>query len=421
LFSIFFLAPLNFSNESDDSIGIISSRFSVLVSGFITAHDEDVLESFFEGYSSYNGTQYSGRTYIHSSPSIENSLSFASENDYDLVIRSYTGLLQAVALADNFPEIQIIMPSGSNSFIESFSGDIINCPVIVTGAGVEHNVTGYTLEFFSVDPIGNNLSSFSNGYIAGQLAFLADYLGLSYEEARMLARSTASMQGEYDYFDGFGCINIDEAINVWLPVELTRFSASIQANNVNLIWQTNTEINNLGFEIERKVNSNSPKNGINSVWSKIGFVPGHGTITNPQDYLFKDDISELSATTLAYRLKQLDFDGNFEYSDVVLVENILPEFFELKQNFPNPFNPSTSIRYEVGRQQLIVLKVYDIIGEEVATLVNEEKSAGSYEINFSAKGGSASGGDAWNLSSGVYFYTLKAGSFIETKKMILLR
>ena len=215
LFSVFCLAPFNFSNEPGDSLGIISSRFSVLVSGFITGHDEDVLESFFEGYSSYNGTQYSGRTYIHSSTSIANSLSFASENDYDLVIRSYTGLLQAIALADNFPEIQIIMPSGSNSFIESFSGDIINCPVIVTGAGIEHNVTGYTLEFFSIDPIGNNLSSFSNGYIAGQLAFLADFLGLSYEEARMLARNTASMQGEFDYFDGFGSINIDEAIN-WI-------------------------------------------------------------------------------------------------------------------------------------------------------------------------------------------------------------
>jgi len=411
LFSTFFLAPYNFPNEPGDSLGIISSRFSVLVSGFITEHDEDVLESFFDGYRSYNGTQYSGRTYIHSSTSIANSLSFASENDYDLVIRSYTGLQQAIAIAVNFPEIQIIMPSGSNSFIESFSGDIINCPVIVTGAGVEHNVTGYTLEFFSIDPIGNNLSSFSNGYIAGQLAFLGDFLGISYEEARMLARTTGSMEGEYDYFDGFGSINIDEAINVSVPVELTRFSASIQANSVNLIWQTNTEINNLGFEIERKAISNSLKNEIDKEWFKIGFVPGHATTTNPQDYLFQDDISMVSSTKLAYRLKQIDFDGNYNYSDVVCVENILPEDFELKQNYPNPFNPATIIRYEVGEKQFVVLKVYDIIGEEIATLVNEEKSAGSYEIKF----------DAALLTSGIYFYTLKADSFIETKKMTLLR
>ena len=411
LFSIFFLAPLNFSTESGDPIGIISSRFDVVVSGFITEHDEDVLQSFFEGYSSYNGTQYSGRSYIHSSASIVNSLSFARDNDYDLVIRSYTGLLQAISLANNFPELQIIMPSGSNSFIQSYSGDIINCPVIVTGAGIEHNVTGYTLEFFSIDPIGNNLSSFSNGYIAGQIAFLADYLGLSYEEARMLARNTASLQGEYDYYDGFGRINIGEAIHVSVPVELTRFSASIQTNNVNLIWRTETETNNLGFEIERKVLSNSPKSGIDSEWSKIGFVPGYGTTTNPQDYLYQDDISMISSTTLAYRLKQIDFDGSCEYSDVVLVENNLPEDFELEQNYPNPFNPSTRIRYEIGTQQFVVLKVYDISGEEIATLVNEVKSAGSYEINF----------DAAVLTSGVYFYTLEAGSFIETKKMILLR
>jgi hypothetical protein len=421
LFTIFFLSPFNFSNEPGDSVGIISSRFDVVVSGFITGHDEDVLQSFFEGYSSYNGSQYSGRTYIHSSASIVNSLSFASENDYDLVIRSYTGLPQAINLADDFPELQIIMPSGSNSFVESFSGDILNCPVIVTGAGIEHNVTGYTLEFFSIDPIGNNLSSFSNGYIAGQLAFLADILGLSYEEARMLARNTASMDGVYDYFDGFGSIDLDRAIYVTVPVELTLFTATMQMNNVNLIWRTETEINNLGFEIERKVLSNSLKSGIDNGWLKIGFVPGHGTTTNPQDYFYHDDISMISSTTFAYRLKQIDFDGNYEYSDVVLVENIAPKDFELKQNYPNPFNPSTSIRYEVGTQQIVVLKVYDILGEEIATLVNEEKSAGSYEIKFFAKGGSASGGDAWNLTSGVYFYTLHAGSFIETKKMILSR
>jgi hypothetical protein len=219
------------------------------------------------------------------------------------------------------------------------------------------------------------------------------------------------MQGEYDFFDGFGSINIDEAINYTVPVELTRFSASVQNNNVNLIWRTETEINNLGFDIERKAISNSPKDGINNEWEKIGFVPGHASTTNPQNYLFQDDISMVSSTKLAYRLKQIDFDGNYDYSDVILVENIAPENFELKQNYPNPFNPSTSIRYEVGKQQLVVLKVYDIIGEEITTLVNQEKSTGSYEIKF----------DASLLNSGVYFYTLKAGNFIETKKMILLR
>ncbi|MGB5896113.1 MAG: T9SS type A sorting domain-containing protein [Ignavibacteriaceae bacterium] len=95
--------------------------------------------------------------------------------------------------------------------------------------------------------------------------------------------------------------------------------------------------------------------------------------------------------------------------------------FVLEQNYPNPFNPSTTIQYTVGSKQFVELKVYDVLGEEITTLVNEEKSEGTYEIKFSSKGGSASGGDAWNLTSGVYFYTLDAGSYIQTKKMILLR
>ena len=224
---IFIFSHSIFSQDSGDSITAVSSRFDVVVSGYIPKHDEDVLKSFLDGYSSYNGIQFSGKVYIHNSTNILNSLSFASENEYELVIRSYTGLLEAIELANNFPELQIIMPSGSNSFIESFSGDILNCPVIVTGAGIIQNVTGYTLEFFSIDPTGENLSSFSNGFIAGQIAFLADFLGLSYDEARMLARNTASLHGKYDYFDGFGSINLDEAVQVTLPVELTLFTATL--------------------------------------------------------------------------------------------------------------------------------------------------------------------------------------------------
>jgi hypothetical protein len=388
-----------------------SSRFDVLVSGFIPEHDEEVLQSFLEGYSSYNGKQFNGRTYIHNSSTILSSLLYASNNEYDLVIRSYTGLLKAIGFAGNYPEIQIIMPSGSNSFIESFSGDILNCPVIVTGAGISHNVTGYTLEFFSIDPTGENLSSFSNGYIAGQIAFLADFLGLTYDEARMLARNTGSQNNEYDYFDGYGSININEAINVTLPVELSLFTATLQMNEAILNWRTETEVNNLGFEIERKISFGAQQNDDDSNWVKIGFVPGHGTTTDAQDYFFLDDISLISSTNLTYRLKQIDFNGNYKYSNEVLIENILPEYFELKQNYPNPFNPSTSIRYSIGNKQFVVLKVYNILGNEVATLVNEEKPAGSYEVNF----------DASELTSGVYFYSLSSGNYFETKKLILLR
>lgn len=408
---IFVYSPFNFSQESGNSITADSSSFDVLVSGFIPEHDEVVMEAFLEGYSSYNGTEFLGKVYIHNSANIINSLSFASENDYDLVIRSYTGLLEAIELAEDFPEVQIIMPSGSNSFIESFSGDIINGPVIVTGAGIIHNTTGYTLEFFSIDPTGDNLSSFSNGYIAGQITFLADYLGLSYDEARMLARNTASLHGDYDYFDGFGRININEAINVTLPVELSLFTATMDANHVSLNWRTETETNNLGFEVERKFSLNTSTNNLDSKWVKIGFIPGHGTTTDSKEYFYLDDISLISSTTFVYRLKQIDFDGIFKYSDQIFVENTSPKDFELKQNYPNPFNPSTSIRFTIGKQQFVVLKVFDVLGEEIVTLVNEERSAGTYEIKFNAS----------LLKSGIYFYRLEAGSFIEMKKMTLIR
>jgi hypothetical protein len=108
-------------------------------------------------------------------------------------------------------------------------------------------------------------------------------------------------------------------------------------------------------------------------------------------------------------------------TDAEEITNLKPEDFSLEQNYPNPFNPTTKIEFRISDFGFVTLRVFDVLGNEVATLVNEEKPAGSYEVEFSAKGGSASGGDAFNLSSGIYFYKLQAGSFVETKKMILLR
>lgn len=177
-------------------------------------------------------------------------------------------------------------------------------------------------------------------------------------------------------------------------------------------------MNNSGFEILRFA-----QNDDNS-WGKIGFIPGHGTTTEQQQYSFIDE--SVPSGKYQYRLKQIDYDGTFEYSDIVEVEVGLPTEFSLEQNYPNPFNPSTKIKFTIpsvgtSLMKFVQLKVYDILGNEVATLVNEEKPAGNYEVNFSAIGGSSSGGDAWNLSSGIYFYQLKAGKFLQTKKMIYLK
>ena len=169
----------------------------------------------------------------------------------------------------------------------------------------------------------------------------------------------------------------------------------------------------MGYEIERLKNSKIEK--LNS-WERIVFVSGSGTTTETQTYSYNDD--NLPSGKYQYRLKQIDFNGMFEYSNVVDVEMISPTEFSLAQNYPNPFNPSTTIRYSIPNVTLsgvegsrVLLKVYDVLGNEIATLVNEEKPAGNYKVEFNAS----------NLASGIYFYRLQAGSFVETKKMILLR
>ena len=207
-----------------------------------------------------------------------------------------------------------------------------------------------------------------------------------------------------------------------IPVELTSFTASVVDGNVVLNWITATELNNSGFEIQKGITLRLSAQ--REEWESIGFVNGNGTSTETHTYSFADQ--NPVAGKSYYRLKQIDFDGSFEYSNIVEVDFSLPIEFSLEQNYPNPFNPSTTIRYSIpsvfsttGSNLNVVLKVYDVLGNEIAELVNEEKPAGNYEVNF----------DASKLSSGVYFYQLQASDpetisgqgFVETKKMILIR
>ena len=192
-----------------------------------------------------------------------------------------------------------------------------------------------------------------------------------------------------------------------LPVELTSFTAEIMNNSMNLKWQTATEINNYGFEIERKHDKKTR-------WDNIGFVEGSGNSNSPKEYSFIDK-KLFGGTKFSYRLKQIDHNGTYEYSKIVEVELPAPKNYALYQNYPNPFNPSTRIQYQVSSSEHVTLKVYDVLGNEVATLVDEYKPAGSYEAEFQSAVGNM------QLASGVYYYQLKAGDFIQTKKMILMR
>jgi len=202
---------------------------------------------------------------------------------------------------------------------------------------------------------------------------------------------------------GYGKLDIYAAVNESdpLPVELTSFSAIIKDKSVTLNWRTETEVNNYGFEIQRSVQI--------SKWEVLGFVEGHGNSNSPKQYSFTD-INPVGGSNYSYRLKQIDTDGKFEYSDVVEVLLVPDEFF-LSQNFPNPFNPSTTISYQVQTKSHIQLFIYDALGNKVAQLINEEKEQGTYEVEI----------DGSNLTSGIYFYQMKAGDFIQTKKMILLK
>ena len=186
-----------------------------------------------------------------------------------------------------------------------------------------------------------------------------------------------------------------------LPVELVSFSASAQGNSVLLNWSTATEINNSGFEIQRKINNHNFK--------KIGFVKGAGSSTQSNSYSFKD--GSLQPGKYQYRLRQVDFDGTAVFSKTVSVDLSAVKGFELSQNYPNPFNPSTTIGYNINKTSLVTLKVYDILGKEVEVLVNENEQPGSYFVGF----------DASKLGSGIYFYRLQAGGFAAVKKMMVLK
>ncbi|MBK7267682.1 MAG: T9SS type A sorting domain-containing protein [Ignavibacteriales bacterium] len=195
----------------------------------------------------------------------------------------------------------------------------------------------------------------------------------------------------------------NSGLNYPLPVELTSFNAAIRNGLVDLKWETATEVNNYGFEVERK--------STNADWSKIGFVEGHNSTNSPKYYSYSDKPE--GTGKIAYRLKQIDNDGQFEYSPEVevLVDN-LPNGFVLEQNYPNPFNPETSIRFALKEDTKATLKVYNSLGAEIATLFDGTAEAGRYyDVKF---GGS-------ELASGFYIYKLVAGEYVSVKKMLLMK
>jgi hypothetical protein len=189
-----------------------------------------------------------------------------------------------------------------------------------------------------------------------------------------------------------------------VPVELVNFSAVRNGNNVTLNWSTATETNNYGFEIERYSDD----------WQKIGFVPGFGTTTETHSYIYPDN--SLQSGKYSYRIKQIDLDGNYNYSDIIEVVIETPVEFYLAQNYPNPFNPSTTISFNLPVDANVIIKIYNSLGEELITLTNSKFTAGFHQIIFEGE----------NLATGVYMYLFEAKGndnsvYHSVKKMLMLK
>jgi len=219
---------------------------------------------------------------------------------------------------------------------------------------------------------------------------------------RVALRQGSSATGPYLTIDGIRVSTSWNSLSSTVPVELTSFTGSYNNNAVVLKWNTATEKNNSGFNVEKKNASGS--------WEQIGFVKGNGTVTKSSYYSFTDKNTNTTGKVY-YRLKQVDFDGSFDYSSVVEVNVNKALNYSLAKNYPNPFNPSTKIKFAIPARQHVTLKVFNLLGNEVATLVNDVRDAGSYTVEFNAK----------NLSSGVYYCRIQAGSFTQTNKMILTK
>jgi hypothetical protein len=275
------------------------------------------------------------------------------------------------------------------SYTINFSGLVGN-----TTAGHFHGPAGIgfnapVLIGYAGFPTGVQSGSYANSHVLTPLQETHLMAGLVYSNIHT------------NQFPG-GEIRTQMILDAPLPVELSSFTSVIYKNNVTLNWTTSSENNNAGFDIERSTST--------SQWTKVGFVAGKGNSVTANDYSFSD--KGINVGVYNYRLKQTDFNGNFEYFNLSNEVTIgVPSVYNLSQNYPNPFNPSTKIDFDLPEDGIVSIALYDMTGKQVATLVNEAKTAGYHSVQFNAS----------SLSSGIYIYALRTNGFTSTKKMMLVR
>ncbi len=354
---------------------------------------------------------YTGSQYIHDVYVWDDTVVACAEDTYDLVDVSNKSNPQLISSSFAIPNIYAHsgwMTEDKRYFIgtEEFNQvditvwdlqDRTNWDLVVPSWETSSNATVHNL-FIK----GNlaHVSYYSDGYV---VLDVSDPLNID----EVGNYTTPDMWGCYPYLpSGLTiCSDIINGLYVFqyegtVPVELTSFTANVDGRNVQLLWSTATETNDSGFEIQRKSGSE---------YRTIAFVEGAGTTTERQSYSYND--KNLVPGNYTYRLKQIDFDGKYSYSDEISVDVTAPIEFTLNQNYPNPFNPTTKISFQVPVNEFVSLKVYDTLGKEISTIVEDNFSAGSYTINF----------DASQLPSGIYIARLNAGNKSQSIKMTLLK
>jgi hypothetical protein len=267
----------------------------------------------------------------------------------------------------------------------------------------DDNSDGDTLVYFIDGLGGDSHDGFSKPYVTGSMVrYAGNYGALKViEKSDSLRFEFHSVSSGYPLIDSY---TINKSV---LPVELITFTATVvQSSAVQLKWSTATEVNNYGFDVERSSS--------NSGWQKIGFVVGSGNSNSPKVYSYTDNPS--GGNSFSYRLKQIDIDGKFKYYNILIVNLTTNTEPELMQNSPNPFNPSTAIKFYIPLATDVTIKIYDILGREVRTLVNKQTTAGYHIIYWNGRDS-----EGETVVSGIYLYRLTAGSFFETKKMSLLK
>ncbi|HZW39706.1 MAG TPA: T9SS type A sorting domain-containing protein [Ignavibacteriaceae bacterium] len=316
---------------------------------------------------------------------------------YDILIRSNDVLISASGtdnvirydLSGNFLNV---FCTRTNFFpqqmYEMTDGNILLADFGVGGGLRIYSPTGDSIALFSVLTALRGAYKLGNGnYLVTNAAGLHELSSTGSVVRTIISGVAGRFINEYD----LGVI----------PVELTSFNAVLNNSYVDLKWSTATELNNQGFEIEKSINNIS--------YTKIGFVNGAGNSTDINNYSFRD--KELGSGKIYYRLKQLDFNGAFNYSNVEIVENSSPQQFSLEQNYPNPFNPVTKIKFSIPSDHFITLEVFNVLGQKVSSVFSGNIQAGSHTMSFNSS----------ELNSGVYYYKLTAGNNSSVKKMIIMK